>query len=414
MFPLTRMTGLRLALISLICLALPAAASEREREIERLGHEFALTFQTGDIAAFAPLATASPVGNASWFYVTSILNAQRCIELVGEHTTILRADDATAFVLVDIASTARYIFAPDKTGFLPMQLTLHLRNGANGWRIEGASTASKELAIAFLAGEKAWSEVRVAEPYVNPHNLSYDFASRASGGGIGPERAYAGIDHAETLAREVHDEAMLALCDFSRARLAWAVKDFVRATQLGEAAVGRAPTAGDPATLGSALFGLAMTEEREHPDRAVADYTEALDMIEQFGNPRIGIASAINITDIRIGQRDYRGATVMAQRVLELSAKYRSRNGASNALSDLGHIHNHLRDFAVARRYYERSLEAAKSAADAGSIMLALQGVGGGEFELDELSASLEHLREALKYGSHPPSATAAPADHSY
>src|SRR5260221_660427 len=165
MFPVIRKTGLCLALTWLICLALPAAASEREREIERLGHEFALTFQAGDITAFAPLATESPVGNPRWIYVTSILNSHQCIELVGEHATVLRADDATAFVVVDIAGTARYIFAPDKTGYWELQWTLHLRNGAKGWRIEGASTASKELAIA-IPSRRCVSEASTATPSI--------------------------------------------------------------------------------------------------------------------------------------------------------------------------------------------------------------------------------------------------------
>jgi CHAT domain-containing protein len=49
MFPRTRMTGLRLVLLSLLCLALPAAASEREREIEQLAHRFCHAIESRDL-----------------------------------------------------------------------------------------------------------------------------------------------------------------------------------------------------------------------------------------------------------------------------------------------------------------------------------------------------------------------------
>src|SRR5260221_2860387 len=104
----------------------------------------------------------------------------------------------------------------------------------------------------------------------------------------------------------------------------------------------------------------------------------------------------------------------MAQRVLELSEKYRWRIGSSSALSYLGEIHDHLRDFAVARQYYERAIATVKSSGDAPSIMQALTGIGGDEFELGQLSASVEHFREALKYASQSPSWYVAAAHHAY
>src|SRR5580765_2466446 len=87
----------------------------------------------------------------------------------------------------------------------------------------------------------------------------------------------------------------------------------------------------------------------------------------------------------------------MAQRVLALSETYHWPEGACDALVHLGNVHDHLRDFALARQYFDRALVIARTLGGAPSQALALCGIASEDVELGDVPAALEHFREAMK-----------------
>src|SRR5207248_2325817 len=91
MFPVSRLTACRFGFILLVWLTVPLTGVERDRDFERLAHDFAFAFEAGDMAAFAPLATESPAASARWQNVRSVSNTTECAVVAGERVTVLQA-----------------------------------------------------------------------------------------------------------------------------------------------------------------------------------------------------------------------------------------------------------------------------------------------------------------------------------
>src|SRR5258708_25850495 len=95
----------------------------------------------------------------------------------------------------------------------------------------------------------------------------------------------------------------------------------------------------------------------------------------------------------------------MVQGVLALTEMYHWPIGKSEARSHLGAIHDHLRDFSVARQYYQQALEVGKEPGAEAEARAAdaLTGMGGDDIELGDFEAATEHFRQALEYASKGP-----------
>ena len=122
--------------------------------MQRLGHDFGYAFATSDIAAFQPLAAANEPSatSAQWREVRSGLRTPDCLLVAGVRSTVIRADEKDAVVIVEIDGQVR-IRANGKMVPIKSPWTLRLGHDPGGWHIRSAVTTVGELVRAFVAGD---------------------------------------------------------------------------------------------------------------------------------------------------------------------------------------------------------------------------------------------------------------------
>lgn len=370
-----------------------------EAELQRIARDFAFSLGADDMTAFEPLATGEepPAKSEQWHDVRVVVERSDCRTVTGVRSTIIQAGEREAVVLVAVEGSARI---PANGKIVPFRTpwTLRLRHDAAGWHIRSVAWTVQELWWAFAAGDREWDAMRWAEGFVTPSDYAYKLADYGSDGHLLDARGERAIDYAEIIARENHDEARLAFCDFARARRKWSTKEFERGHELARRAVERARPAGDPDILGAALFGLALNEIRNHPVEALAHFREAYDLYPRLSNPRLAMASLINISLIYSGQHDYRAMMKASKDGLEMVRTSPWPDGEAAFLKDLADAHAYLHDYAVARQLAERALAAARIDRDPMTLTTTLSFLGSIEYELGDVPSGDRHFRELMQF----------------
>jgi CHAT domain-containing protein len=394
---------LRLLLLAVIVAGADLAAGappEGEPELIRIGDEFATILARHDIAAFQPIALHPAVTHESWAVVRSALRFAAGMIVERHEVMVLSSNAQEALVVVRLEGSGT---SPTSFRDSPLALTFTLRllQSGNGWCIGSVSTTARDLAVALIAGDREWEAIRRAEPFVSPSYVAYHMANEGSKENVAPERAEAAIDYAECLARDAHDDTMVAFADFARSRVAFYRKDFAKAVQLGEKALAEARATGDPDTIASALFGLGLAENGiEHADQSLAHFEEAVSMVRELRNPFIAISSAGNVIFIESNRQNYRAAIPAAHRALDLAREFHYSGGLVEALFNLGAMHDKLRYFEAARGYYQDVVRIARENNNHGRLAEALAHLAADDFELGDLAHAEEHFREAMKLSS--------------
>lgn len=389
---------MRSLLLSFFALSLATTALASDHGIERVARQFAWLLGTEDFGAFKDLAADSSMPMTAWGSVRAAFDMGECISVLGARATVLSETDHEADVIVVVDSTwvARSNHRPDRD-LNPWWL--HLRRSDRGWRVEWVLRAVRRLSRAFVAGEKEWEQARAGEALVDPSSFAYALANEASTRHDVWDRCILAIDYAESIARDVRDDTVVAFCDVARARVAWHQKDYAQAIRWGEKALAEARSTGDPDTIAVALFALGLAElNNESPEKALAHFNESAALLPQLTNVRIAIASADNATSVYFRHHDYRGAIASAHRAHDLAHQHRWHEVEVNSLQHLGEIHNDLRDFAGARQYFEQAAAVARDAQNYARLADALAGMAGDDLELGDVALSTQHFQEALKW----------------
>jgi len=375
----------------LIALSARAAAPGVDQTIRDFVHAFAGT----DISAFNAIADVSPVTDPQWEAVRSHFIVGECATIAGYRTRVISATDREVRVIVDIDGT---VTVSGNQRVIPVKTpwTLLLRRGDRGWKVGQARITASAVYDAFMNGADLCARLREGEDLVSPSFLAYTFANKGSSRVVKSGRNAEAIDYAEALAREAGDDAMVAFCDSARSRMAWGQREFPRALAYGEKGLSAARAAGDPDTIAAALFILSFADQSAgHPDRALAELAEAQAMFPKLNNTRIAVQSAVTAADLHLLEHQYREAIAAAHAALDLTRRHRYAWGEEAALNVLGRVHAELRDYAVARKYYEQKVALTRSLGDGDPDGFA--GLARTEDALGDTKRALEHFRIAIQ-----------------
>jgi CHAT domain-containing protein len=395
---LRRLRFLLLAGLAAVTVAAAAAPPADEAELIRVADEFARILPKHDIAAFQPIAFGPPE-HTNWIVVQALFRLTDWIDIVRHDVMILSSDGKDADVVVRLdGSSGRFTSSRIDSAY-QATLTLHLRQSGVGWCVLWVSPTARDLASAFLNSDREWEALRRVEPLVASNMLAYNLANEGSKEHESYERAEAAVDYAECIARDTHDDTMVAFADFARSRMAFYQKDYPRAVRMGEKALAEARPTQDADTIATALFGLGLAEQGgENPDQAILYFEEAASMLRELRNPYIALAAASCIPFIQANRRNYRAGIPAAHRVLDLAREFHHRDTETAALLNLGGMHDTLRYFNAARGYYEEVVNITRAAGTMeGRRAEALAHLAADDFELGDLPQAAEHFRQAME-----------------
>jgi CHAT domain-containing protein len=377
----------------------PVRASDGDKDLDRVVRSFASALAAHDIHAFDGVAAEPPSRSANWRWVRDTLGMSDCFSIRGSRVTIESIDGQRARAIVDVdgtATTGTHAPVPLHTPW-----SLGLTRDDRGWHIAFATVTAREMAISYPTGTHEWWQTCEDEGALPPSLLAYTFADEASGWYPSWQRHAEEIDHAEAVAREAHDEVMVAYCDVFRSRMAWNQRQFAAAVERGKKGLAEALATGNEDVIAAAHFVMALAEWKNGDTSRALSHLDAASAVDRVNNRRVALASVLLAAFIHLYERDYRNAMIGAQKSRRLSRQYQWAEGEMQSDSYIAQMHDWLHDYAAARDYSREAMDISRRTGN-GAPGSYLAEVAFDELNMGDTDHAVEHFREAMNPPNEP------------